>query len=149
MHDNIAISSEQVENIDEFISSIERAKLLEQQYKASFKKQISNRLPDRYYFKNNELWYQPESSGEETPQAMFICSKLEVSACTRDCANENHGRLLEFDDLDGFHHVYAMAMELLAGDGSQYRAELLSRGLRIAPGSKARQLLTITGSTNS
>jgi putative DNA primase/helicase len=144
MHHSNTISDVQVEktHITEFLSSIERAKMLEQEYETASKKEIAKQLPDGYFFKDNELWYQPEVQGENIPQAICISSKLIVSACTRDHANENHGRLLEFDDPDGFHHVYAMPMELLAGDGNQYRAELLNHGLRISPGSKARQLLT-------
>lgn len=34
-------------------------------------------------------------------------------------------------------------MELLASDGSLYRAQLLNRGLCIAPDAKARQLLSV------
>lgn len=52
------------------------------------------------------------------------------------------GRLLEFPDEDGRWHRWACPMELLAGDGTEFRRVLLSEGLRIAPGTKARNLLT-------
>ncbi len=63
-------------------------------------------------------------------------------ALTRDQNGENHGRLLQFMDADGRNHQWAMPMELLAGDGNEYRRNLLSMGLQIAPGRKARELLT-------
>ncbi|MEJ1958373.1 MAG: DUF927 domain-containing protein [Nitrosomonadales bacterium] len=56
--------------------------------------------------------------------------------------NEAWGRLLEFDDMDGTHHTWAMPMELLKGDGVEYRGALLSMGLQIAASGKARNLLT-------
>lgn len=72
----------------------------------------------------------------------WISSKLEITAFTRDAKNESWGRLLEFVDMDGTHHAWAMPMELLSGDGNEYRRMLLSMGLQIAASSKARNLLT-------
>lgn len=86
-----------------------------------------------YYGKNDE--------GNDTPP-LWICSKLEVTAVTRDAKNEAWGRLLEFDDLDGVHHAWAMPMDLLRGDGAEYRGALLSMGLQISTMTKARNLLT-------
>lgn len=82
-----------------------------------------------YYDSNDSKWW-------------WVCSKLEVTAFTRDAKNESWGRLLEFDDLDGTHHAWAMPMELLKGDGSEYRGALLSMGLQIAGTNKGRNLLT-------
>ncbi len=72
----------------------------------------------------------------------WVSSKLEITAFTRDAKNESWGRLLEFDDLDGTHHAWAMPMELLKGDGAEYRGTLLGMGLQIAASNKARNLLT-------
>lgn len=82
-----------------------------------------------YYDSNDSKWW-------------WVCSRLEVTAFTRDAKNESWGRLLEFDDLDGTHHAWAMPMELLKGDGSEYRGALLSMGLQIAGTNKGRNLLT-------
>lgn len=87
-----------------------------------------------YYFGKN-------AEGDSLPP-MWICSKLEITASTRDAKNESWGRLLEFDDLDGTHHAWAMPMELLKGDGAEYRGSLLSMGLLIGASGKARNLLT-------
>lgn len=101
-------------------------------------------LPFGFFFQDQDLMYQPEAKGnQEPPSPIFICSRLEITACTRDNANQNHGRLLEFKDIDNHHHVWSMPQELLAGDGTAYRETLLSMGLIIAPGKRARELLTI------
>jgi putative DNA primase/helicase len=87
------------------------------------------------------LIYQDTSSEDGVP--IKICSRLDIAARTRDQAYENHGRLLEFADPDGTVHRWSMPMELLAGDGTSYREELLSKGLLIAPGQKSRMFLTM------
>lgn len=70
-----------------------------------------------------------------------VCSKLEVKAVTRDTKSESWGRWLEYCDLDGTKHVWAMPMNLLSGDGNEYRARLLATGLEITPSRKAKELL--------
>src|SRR5207253_6864145 len=88
------------------------------------------------------LMYQEEVNGDdEPPQSIFICSKLEVIACTRDESNKNHGRLLRFFDVDSHLQEWAMPMKMLAGSGLEYREALLDSGLLIAAGTKARNLL--------
>jgi uncharacterized protein (DUF927 family) len=73
---------------------------------------------------------------------LFICSPLQVIASSRSHQNDAWGKLLLFRDLDGKEHSYLMPMAELAGDGNSYREQLLSLGLRIAPGRKIRELLT-------
>lgn len=100
-------------------------------------------LPNGFYFdEDGWLTYQKEICNDTTSTPIRICSRLEVFARTRDQTGENHGRLLQFSDPDGITHRWSMPMELLAGDGAAYRQILLSKGLLIAPGSQARQLLT-------
>jgi uncharacterized protein (DUF927 family) len=70
-----------------------------------------------------------------------VCSPLEVVAETRNEHGEDWGRLLVVTDRDGNRHEWAMPMEMLAGSGEEYRRRLLSMGLRIAPGSFARNAL--------
>ena len=73
----------------------------------------------------------------------FICSRLEITACTRNTDGEEWGRLLEWKDRDALRHQWAMPMSILSGDGNELRARLLSGGLEISPSRKARELLTI------
>ena len=80
-----------------------------------------------------------EKDGER--EWRFLCSYLEVAAVTRSGAGENWGRLLLIRDLDGTVHEWPMPMAMLAGGGEDYRRQLLSLGLQIAPGLKARNQL--------
>jgi putative DNA primase/helicase len=97
----------------------------------------------RFHCNDMGVWYfgKNETTGTDAPP-LWICSKLEITAVTRDAKNESWGRLLEFDDLDGTHHAWAMPMELLKGDGAEYRGVLLSMGLQMSTMAKARNLLT-------
>jgi putative DNA primase/helicase len=72
---------------------------------------------------------------------VFVCSRLDIAAVTRNEIGEEWGRLLTFRDDDGREHRWAMPMELLAGDGTTYRERLLSMGVHIGPGPKARHRL--------
>lgn len=96
------------------------------------------------HFHCNEqgVWYFGRNDEGNNMPPLWVCSRLEITATTRDAKNESWGRLLEFDDLDGTRHAWAMPMELLKGDGAEYRGILLSMGLQIAASGKARNLLT-------
>lgn len=94
-----------------------------------------------YFTVNDEgVFYNGVKDGNWQPP-WWICSKLEVTAVTRDSKGEAWGRLLEFDDLDGVPHSWACPMELFAGDGAEFRRVLFSMGLRMATATSARNLL--------
>ena len=96
-------------------------------------------LPPGFTLNQGGLFYQ----SQDDDQKQKICSPLEISARTSNDVGEDHGRLLEFDDSEGRHHSWAMPMEMLAGDGTDYRRVLLSKGLHIQPGQKARNSLSV------
>lgn len=77
-------------------------------------------------------------TGQAAPQ--FICSPLKVAAATRDPQNGSWGRLLIFNDRDGKEHRWTMPMKMLAGDGEELRAVLLSEGLVITSHQNRRML---------
>lgn len=91
------------------------------------------------------VWFHPDPplKGENTPAPTWVCSPLKIVAITRDHNNENHGRLLEFSDVDGIQHIWSMPMELLAADGAEYRRTLLSMGLQINGSREAKTLLSL------
>lgn len=131
-----------ITQIKELQASIDRRKnmvrLLNENEKVS-----SDKLPDGFFIEDNHLFFRPSpQKPEDNPAPIRICTKLAVTALTRDENQHNHGALLEFLDPDEYHHEWAMPMELLAGSGEQYRSHLLSRGLRIDSGGKPRSLLT-------
>lgn len=102
-------------------------------------KTTSPALPYGFKRQQGGVWYQDPA--DEQGRDYWVCSDLEITALTRDQRNENHGYLLEFKDMDQHPHNWAMPAELLAGNGDEYRRVLLNKGLTIAPGPKARQLL--------
>ena len=97
---------------------------------------------NNFTLNDDGLWYFGKSDQGNDLPPLWICSKLEITAVTRDDKGGAWGRLLEFDDLDNVHHAWAMPMELLKGDGAEYRGVLLSMGLQVATAQKARNLLT-------
>lgn len=67
------------------------------------------------------------------PFNVWICSPLHIDAVTFDGQSNNFGRLLRFKPTVGDWREWAMPMELLAGDGTQLRAELLAMGVELDP----------------
>ncbi|MBF0427211.1 MAG: DUF927 domain-containing protein [Magnetococcales bacterium] len=62
--------------------------------------------------RRNGTYFLPPADGDEVPEPVWICSPLHITARTRDSGQNNHGRLLEFDDPDGHLHSWAMPMSL-------------------------------------
>ena len=91
--------------------------------------------------RRNGTYFLPPADGDEQPEPVWICSPLHITARTRDAFQGNHGRLLEFHDPDGHRHAWAMPMSLLAGDGTELRSTLLSKGVEISTVRKARDWL--------
>lgn len=89
------------------------------------------------------VWFHGFSQQGEPLPAVWICSEMNITALARDSSNGEWGYLLEFKDADGNHKRWAMPANLLAGDGTQYRATLLGMGLRIAAGTAAKNHLTV------
>ena len=99
-------------------------------------------LPFGYSISDEGVFFEElDKEGNPSPK-IFICSKIDVIACTRDTNSLNHGRLLEFKNTLGVQHEWAMPMEALAGDGTDYRRILLNQGVKISSGRKAREKLT-------
>ena len=85
--------------------------------------------------------YALEEDKDGVPFPVKVCSPLRVVALTRDGENEAWGRLLQFTDPEGREKQWAMPMSMLAARGDEYRRELLDKGLRIEPGTKAQNRL--------
>lgn len=67
-----------------------------------------------------------------------ICGPLEIVAQTRNASSEEWGRWLRWKDPDGRQHQWAMPLSVLAGDGREVAERLLSGGLFLEPGPRAR-----------
>ena len=93
----------------------------------------ANRLPEGFQARTTGIYARVEDK-EGNTDWVWMCSPLEVRALTRSAEGQDWGRLVIVIDQDGNAHQWAMPMALLAGSGEEYRRELLSLGLRIAPG---------------
>jgi len=89
------------------------------------------------------VWFHGFSQNGDPLPAQWICSELKVTAQSRDSANGEWGYLLEFPDGDNQPKRWAMPASMLAGDGTAYRAILLSMGLRIGAGVTAKNQLSV------
>jgi uncharacterized protein (DUF927 family) len=96
-------------------------------------------LPE--FIVNDEGVYHQTLNRDGEIEKKWVCSTLGILAETRDENNENWGVWLEVIDPDGNTHKWAMANELAAGDGREYRAYLAKLGLKIGHGTKCRSLL--------
>ncbi|MDR1463595.1 MAG: DUF927 domain-containing protein [Azoarcus sp.] len=81
-----------------------------------------------------------QDGNEKAP--LWLCAPLYVLAKTRDIKSNEWGVLLEWRDSDRRTHRWAMPLELLRGDGTDVRGELMRQGLEVSPGRAARDLLS-------
>ena len=98
-------------------------------------------LPFGFELRDGWLYYRDSGEGGGSPRMVAVCSRLAVIARTHDADGDGWGFLLEFDDPRGNVRTWPMPARMLAGDGNEYRAALLGMGLRIAPGTKAKDRL--------
>lgn len=82
---------------------------------------------------------KPKREEMPVPVDSWVCGPLHIEAQTFDGSENNFGRLLRFKNTAGRWRSWAMPMELLKGDGSDLRGELLAMGLELDP--FARQTL--------
>ena len=98
-------------------------------------------LPEGFMRRKGGIYYATETKnadGELVEDWSFLCSNFTALAMTRDNENEVWGLVLEIPDPDGVVHQYVLPKNTLAGDGTEFRRELLDRGLDIAAGRAAR-----------
>jgi uncharacterized protein (DUF927 family) len=80
-----------------------------------------------------------KEGNEKAP--LWLCAPLHIRARTRGAKSTDWGLLLEWCDQDGHRHRWAMPSELLSGDGTDVRRELMRLGLATAPSRAAREQL--------
>jgi len=84
------------------------------------------------------VWFQTE----DMDGPLWICRKLDIIARTRDKGGDNWGLLVRFADPDGTVKEWNIPAELLAAsEGAEVVKGLMSRGLLIGAGPKAKQRL--------
>ncbi|MDL1861038.1 DUF927 domain-containing protein [Betaproteobacteria bacterium PRO7] len=97
---------------------------------------------DRFRLDAAGVWFLDRDRDGRELAPLWICSPLEVIARTRDVDGGDWGYLVQLTDPEGTAHRWAMPARMLSTDGAEYRAALLSLGLRIAPGAKPRALIS-------
>lgn len=96
---------------------------------------------DRFQVDDEGVFFLEQDQDGRTKPPQWVCSRLDVTARTRDEDGQGWGFLLEFSDPVGVLKTWAMPARMLAGDGAEYRAALLSMGLRISSAANARNRL--------
>jgi putative DNA primase/helicase len=97
---------------------------------------------DRFHVSDDGVFYAGVDKDGEPTKPEWVCSRLDVLSFTRDQDGGGWGYLLSFADPLGNVKTWAMPARMLSGDGAEYRAYLLSQGLRISTAQRARNLLT-------
>jgi len=100
---------------------------------------VDAKLPRGFEVREDSVWYQDP---DENKPPIRVCGRVEIVAETRSIDGDNWGILLRWRDHDGRVHEWAMPRSMLAGDGTDYRRELLDGGLYVAPNRKVRELMT-------
>lgn len=84
------------------------------------------------------LWFYGKTRDGELMRPVWLCAPLYVTAMTRTEDRNGWGVLVEFKDPDGHAKSWAMPLALLNGEGSEWAGRLRDMGLRMAPGTAAR-----------
>lgn len=96
-------------------------------------------MPPAFRLSADGVEYREEDEEGEA-RWVWICSRLEILAFTRNADGTDWGLLLRVIDQEGRIHLWPMPNELLGGDGLTVREQLLRLGLRFEPRRRARLL---------
>ena len=88
------------------------------------------------------VWHVARDAEGNDKRPVWLCSRLVVTARTRADDANGWGFLLEFADPDGNPKSWAMPSAMLSGEGSEWAGRLRDMGLQVAPGTRARNLLS-------
>lgn len=99
-------------------------------------------MDDPFTVNDRGVWFYGRDKDGNLLRPLWLCSRLDVAALTRDQDGAGWGYLLTFADPLGKPKQWAMPARMLSGDGGEYRAALLNMGLRIATSPAARNRLT-------
>ncbi len=97
---------------------------------------------DAFTVNEKGVWHFGIDKDGQRKSPVWICSRLEVEARTRDQDGGGWGYYVAFADPLGNVKRWAMPARMLSGDGGEYRATLLNMGLHINTTANARNLLT-------
>lgn len=95
---------------------------------------------DRFRVDEDGLWYVPPN--DEEGRARRVCDALRVTARARDVHGNGWAYVLDFDTPDAKGRRWLMPLAMLAGDGAEYRRELLNQGFMVPTDTNRRRWLT-------
>lgn len=101
-----------------------------------------DRAYDPFTVSASGVWFTGADQDGKRKPPEWICSLLKVEALTRDQDGNGWGYYLVFDDPLGNEKGWPMPARMLSADGGEYRAIVMSMGMRIATTPRARNLLT-------
>lgn len=93
---------------------------------------------DPFRVDDGGVWFVARDPDGNEKQPMWLCAPLHVTARTRADDANGWGNLLEFADDDNNPKTWAMPSSLLSGEGAEWAGRLRDMGLRMAPGTAAR-----------
>lgn len=96
---------------------------------------------DPFQLDDRGVWFTSVDREGNTKPPRWLCAPLAVMARTRADDANAWGLLLEFNDPDGNPKTWAMPSALLSGEGAEWAGRLRDMGLRMAPGTAARNLV--------
>jgi len=96
---------------------------------------------DPFHVNHEGVWFVARDAEGNDKQPAWLCSRLDVTARTRADDANGWGSLLEFADPDGNAKTWAMPSSMLSGEGVEWAARLRDMGLRMAPGTRSRNLV--------
>jgi len=97
--------------------------------------------PDPFELDDRGVWFRGRDREGNDKPAMWLCAPLKVSARTHADDANGWGYLLEFNDPDRNPKTWAMPSAMLSGEGAEWAGRLRDMGLRMAPGTAARNLV--------
>lgn len=97
---------------------------------------------DPFSVNEDGVWYTPRSDDGPGAAPFRVCGPLRVTGLARDRHDNQAALVLEFDTQFRKGRKWLMPLSMLSGDGSSYRAALLSQGFMAPTDSKRRMLLT-------
>ncbi len=141
---NLPDGVDSVNGVDELLcvqGAEQTAKWFEQERARLAKRQVKTLAGNITFTVDEKGVYAVNVESGDAPT--WVCSPLYIEADTRDEENNNWGRLLRFNDRDGYEHKWAMPMSMLGGERAAFLQALYAMGLNISPFDKARQYLTL------
>jgi putative DNA primase/helicase len=96
---------------------------------------------DPFELSASGVWFTGRDREGNAKKPLWLCAPLAVTARTRADDANGWGLLLEFADPDSNAKTWAMPASLLSGEGAEWAGRLRDMGLRMAPGTAARNLI--------